>query len=120
MDFAEDLPDSCPPAGASDQALNGVYRLAPSSEPTAACFASHAALGKALPKSLKDGCGWASCSLTTEPTVLKKLSKLRHRYAFKLSIPLGAGLSLKERIHIHFWRSKEFDPSTSVIEVEDV
>lgn len=120
MDFAEELPASCPPARASDEALNGVYRLASSDEPTADCFASHAALGKPMPKSLTDSCGWASCSLTTEPGVLKKLRKLRHRYAFKLSIPAGAGLSLRERIHVHFWRSKEFDLTTSVVEVGEI
>ncbi len=120
MDFAEELPDSCPPRDAEDVELQGVYRLAPTSSPTEQHFASHAALGKVPPRSLTDLCRWASCSLTTDPSKLKKLSKLRHRFAIRMNIPKGAGLSLRHSIHIDFWRSVDFDPTTAIDGLEDV
>lgn len=120
MDFAEDLPDQCPPSDAKDVALFDVYRLSHSNSVTANDFASHAALGRVPPKSLKDMCIWASCSLTTEPVILKKLKKLKHRYALKLTIPDGSGLSKKKQIHVDFWRYSTFDPLTAIDEVKDI
>lgn len=117
MDFAEQLPPSCPPTEASDGPLEGVYRLAPEEKPKPEHFMSHAALGRQLPSSLTDLCGWASCSLTTNPQALKKLRKLKHKYAFQMKIPAGSGLSMQKNIHIHFWRSKSFDPVSAVVAV---
>ena len=120
MDFAEELPPACPPTDASDGALEGIYRLAPEEQPKPEHFISHAAQGRNLPSTLTDLCGWASCSLTTDPESLKKLSKLKHKYAFKMKIPAGSGLSKKSNSHVHFWRSRDFDPVASVISVGEV
>lgn len=120
MDFAEALPDSCPPGDAKDVELNDVFRLAPVSIPSEEHFKSHAALGKTPPRFNVDECRWASCSLTTDPIILKKLSKLRHRFALKMNIPVGAGVSKKDGIHIDFWRSSAFDPISAVIGTEEV
>lgn len=120
MDFAEKLPDSCPPSDATDVELSGVYRLTPTDSPTEQHFASHAALGKVPPRSLSDLCRWASCSLTTDPRTLKKLSKLRHRFAVRLNIPSGSGLSKKYAVHVDFWRSINFDPTTAIDGLEEV
>lgn len=120
MNFAEELPDSCPPADAEDRELENVYRLASNSTPSVNDFASHAALGKTPPKSLGDPCRWASCSLTTDPAKLKKLSKLKHRFAVRLKIPSGSGLSKSRQIHIDFWRASGFDPLAAIEDIEDL
>lgn len=119
MDFAESLPDACPPSDAQDVELNDVFRLAPEETPCLDHFRSHAALGKNPPKYLNDHCRWASCSLTTDPQTLRKLSKLKHRYAVKMSIPEGAGLSKRDKIHIDFWRSSAFDPLAAIVGLEE-
>jgi hypothetical protein len=120
MNFAEELPDACPPSDAKDVPLTDVYRLSHTDNFTEGEFASHAALGRTPPKSLNDMCRWSSCSLTTHPVVLKKLRKLKHRFALKLSIPAGAGVSKRKEIHVDFWRYEHFDPSTAVVTVEDI
>lgn len=120
MDFAEELPAACPPHDAEDVELLGIYRLTCSDSLCESDFASHAALGKTPPKALEDACRWSSCSLTTNPVLLRKLSKLRHRYAVKLNIPVGAGLSKAKNCHVDFWRSKSFDLVAAVECVEGV
>lgn len=118
--FAEPLPNACPPGDALDIELENVFRLAPGNSPSIDHFLSYAALGKIPPKALNDECRWASCSLTTDPKALKKLSKLKHRFAVKLRIPAGSGMSKRNNIHIDFWRSSIFDPIKSVESVEEV
>lgn len=118
MEFAEDLPDLCPPKDAEDIELNDVFRLAPVRAPSLGHFASHAAQGKHPPKSLPDSCRWASCSLTTNPQKLRKLSKLKHKFAYRMRIPVGAGVSKMKDIHIDFWRASTFDPVAAVVQVE--
>jgi hypothetical protein len=116
--FAENLPDQCPPSTAVDAAWTNVFRLTDDQPVTEESFASHAALGKGIPKSLANLCAWSSCSLTTEPATLKKLKKLRHKFAVKLDIPAGAGRTLKKGIHIDFWRYANFDVLSAVVAVE--
>lgn len=120
MEYAEQLPDACPPSDATEDALENVYRLAPGAPATAEHFSSYAAQGKPCPKTLRDLCSWYSCSLTTDPGALKKLSKLKHRVALKLSIPAGSGVSRQKRIHIDFWSGAGFDPLSCIVGTENV
>lgn len=119
MKFAEKLPDACPPSDAVDTELLGVFRLTDRPDCSEEHFKSHAALGKPLPRSLGDICRWSSCSLTTDPHVLKKLKKMKHRFAVKLNIPIGSGVSKSGGIHIDFWRLATFDPTVAVVGLEE-
>lgn len=118
MEFAEELPDKCPPRSAQSVDLANVFRLTSERVPTANSFRSHAALGKRLPKGLTDACAWASCSLTTEPAMLKKLKRLRYPYAARLALPASAGVSRRNGTHIDFWCSKGFALESAVEAVE--
>lgn len=120
--FAEKLPEQCPPHYAEDQELNGFYRLLDSKDCTEECFSSHAALGKAKPKTVTD-CAWASCSLTSDPRTLSKFPQFKdtHKWAAKVYIPKGAGRSTIRKSHADFWRyvGFEFTPLVLGIEVLD-
>jgi hypothetical protein len=73
-----------------------------------------------MPKSLRDPCRWASCSLTTDPAMLKKLKGMPHGYAARLRIPAGTGMSKSGGIHVDFWRFANIDLSAYVEETVDV
>lgn len=118
--FAEALPMECPPSKAVEQDWAEIYRLSFDSRPAEKHFKSYAALGKPVPRSLNDPCRWASCSLTTEPAMLKKLRSMRHPYAFKMSLPSSGGRSHADGIHVDFWRYAGFDVVSSVIDVEAI
>ena len=122
MNFHEPLPEKCPPAEASDQPLEGIYRLLTTEEATEESFASHIALGKE-PYPTVCPCIQSACSLVYDPKKYKLLPRLKdHKWAAKLSIPKGAGLSLttKNKNHVSFWRSQGFDIVSSVLEVVEI
>jgi hypothetical protein len=120
--YGEALPSQCPPDDATDEALDPVYRLVPQQQPDLSCFASHNALGKAKPPTVKaSDCQWASCSLNRTVDALLKIKGLRKRNRFvaQLSIPNGSGLCLEDDKsgHVDFWRFDHFDVSKAVQDV---
>ncbi|MBB6229155.1 hypothetical protein FHS79_003356 [Polymorphobacter multimanifer] len=92
MDFAEPLPESCPPSWAQDCSLTGRYRAVVANPPTEACFASHSALGIRRHSNVSP-CDHASCSLMATPEALRCLQNIRRKNNFivKLEISEGCG-----------------------------
>lgn len=121
--FGEDLPgqaDQCPPAEASNSALEAVFRLIPIDAPTDETFKSFAALGEERPGSVNaTDCEWASCSLRTDIEMLLKMKGLRRRNPFvaTLSIPAGSGRHTIGGTHVNFWRHHDFSIAGAVVKV---
>lgn len=127
MDGLEDLPAGCPPCGAKDIELTGVYRVVTCADPTEDEFKSHAARKLRL-RPPATPCEWASCSLfgsrDKAVDIAGKLPKPRfsNPHLAVLNIDLGDGKSLvnARSTHIHFWAAEGFDPLGAVVEVEKV
>jgi len=118
VNYGETLPSQCPTDDAKDEALDPVYRLVPTEAPSAPCFASHNALGKVKPATIKStDCQWASCSLHKSVDALLKIKGLRKRNPFvaQLVVPGGSGVCVvNDNGHVDFWRYEHFDLSTAV------
>ncbi len=115
--FMEELPDSCPPAGAGPFAYEAVYRFVNSNPATDEDFASHKAMeaktGKGRPKSVTP-CFWAATSLWLDRDfAFETLPKLRGKFTLlaKIKITKECGVSILKRSHISFWRYATFKPS---------
>ena len=122
--FGENLPgvpDQCPPADASNSALETVFRLVPIDAPTEETFMSLAALGEVRPATINaTECEWASCSLRTDLAMLLKMKGLRRRnpYVATLSIPEGSGRhTVGQSTHVNFWRYHDFSIAGAVVTV---
>lgn len=127
MDWLEKLPVNCPPSGAADIALEGVYRIISCADPTMDDFKSHAALNFPIRPGV-DPCEWSSCSLFTSRDkaidIAGKLSKFRFSDAHLalVNISPGDGRSLvnERTAHVHFWASKKFSLGAAIVDVEKV
>lgn len=120
--FDELLPAQCPPASASEQGYEMVFRLVPSNPPSKAHFASKAAEGQRCPPAI-DPCSWASCSFFTyKPIDLLKLPRIRRKYNFvaKVKIPESTGRSILKDRHVDYWRYTGVNPAAFVVSVEAV
>lgn len=118
--YGELLPPQCPPATAGENALVEVYRLVPTEQPDTAAFASFAANGDKKPDTYEvSDCDWASCSLRTTAAALLKLTGLRKRNPFivTLTIPEGSGKHTTSGTHINFWRYSHFNLVSAVTNV---
>jgi hypothetical protein len=127
MVYKEVLPDQCPPEGALDQPLPGVWRKVSTKDFSEQDFLSHAALGK--PRSpIVSECHHASCSFFQSKdkliNVFTRLPKSRKKplAVVKLDIPIGSGLSVRNEKtgHIDLWMFGGFSPIESVISLEEV
>lgn len=125
-EFAEVLPDQCPPTDALAKFNFNVVRLVPGSQATYADFASHAAKGMAI-RGDCDPCRWASCSLFLAPdrdlkgpTPVMKLPRLRNLcYLAFLTVDGSSGQCLPgARGHLDFWMYASFAPVEAVTKVE--
>ena len=116
LDFAEQLPEQCPPADASDVELEEVYRLVRSKNVDIEVFKSHAALGKVPPKGM-DLCRWSSCSLLLDGKRSKLPALKDCDWAARLVVPKGAGMSKQKKNHVDFWCGKHFSLEGAVVEV---
>lgn len=124
--YCEELPPSCPPAKAIEDAIGPVFRRTDQDPPSKDDFVSHAALGKkaAFPV---DPCRWASCSLFRDKSqianISSKLPKPRTfaNFIAELTIPAGSGRWIEgKKGHIDFWMYGAFDPLTAVTTVESL
>ena len=112
--FLEPLPSACPPTSAFEPTGLTVYRLAVSSPPSLTDFASHVALGIALPTTV-DECRARSCSVfdsLEKLEGLRRLPRLRaHRVALQVLLDESAGVVLPSGSgHIDWWLYRGFDP----------
>ena len=122
MGYWEELPLQCPPAEASEDAIELAYRVVYSNPPNREHFRSQRYLNRQLSPG-GDECRHASCSLcaTIErarlfcglPKVKAKVPLIAH-----MSIPQGSGRQLTKKDHIDFWIYDDFDPCSAVVEVE--
>lgn len=127
MDWLEDLPAGCPPCGAKDVELLGVYRVVTTDKPTEGDFQSHAARNVPL-RPPATPCDWASCSLFISRDkaieIAGKLPKPRfsNPHLALLNIAQGDGKSLvnQRSTHVHFWAAKDFDTLSAIVGVEKV
>ena len=122
MQFAEPLPDQCPPPDAADSGFPPLYRIVTTQNPTEEDFCSSAARGIPAPEGV-DGCRWASCSLVLDAKKQKKLPKFKdtHHYAAKLNLPAGAGKARKTgRNHFDFWRANTCNILAAIEQVVEI
>ena len=118
LKFKENLPASCPPAGAGPKAYAAVWRFVNSNPITDKDFASYYALGKKPPPTVPL-CRWASTSLfLTKEAAYKLLPKPRQRFKYiaQVSVTDKCGVSILKRSHIDFWRFDTFTPTVTAIE----
>lgn len=112
----------CPPNEASDEAIGPVFRFVKESPPSADCFASKAAMNEEPAIGFTGtACAWASCSMFTDPSAMRKLRGLKKRYPFiaTLNIPAGSGRHAGSGKHLDFWRYATCDLTTHVAHVEE-
>lgn len=126
MNFAEKLPDACPPPEASETKFNPAYRIVRANPPNQGCFASNTKLGQHQPAGV-DPCRFASCSLFTDIQKAKNIARLpKFRNSepkiAKLLLPATAGVSIlnKETKHIDLWFYEGFDPLSAIVTLEEV
>lgn len=118
--FCDELPTSCPPAGADSGALGSVFRAVSANPPTSTCFLSHAKLG--LPSGNADPCRVASCSLLPTKEAVTRIKRLKKRFPYvaRLDVPAGAGKHVATAGHIDFWAFAGFDFHSAVQAVEAI
>ena len=124
-EFAENLPEQCPPSGAVAPKDAPLIRLAKTNTPTAACFDSHAKRGLPI-RGDTSPCRHASCSMFEHDTKGEQLNAMRalphfknFSFAFIVHVSPAAGLALYgERKHVDLWMFKGFDPVDAVASVE--
>lgn len=120
--YKEKLPNECcPPPESKDVGLTDVWRFLRSSQPTEACFASHAAKNIENKKAVCP-CKWASCSLYQGERNTKEMLKLQMFKNFvaraKVEIPAGSGHSKQDGTHVDFWEFDHFSFISAVVQVE--
>lgn len=128
--FMEELPDSCPPAGAAPFDYEIIFRFANCNPVTDDDFASHKVLedkakaagvkSKGRPKDVPP-CVWSATSLwLTREAALGVLALLKMRGKFKflaqVKITKECGVSILKRSHISFWRYATFKPKVHSVE----
>jgi hypothetical protein len=120
--FMEELPDSCPPAGAAAIGYDAVYRYVNSKPVTDQDFDSHKALekrgGKGRPRSIPP-CIWAATSLfVTRDSAYEVLPKVRQNYKLLATVKITqqCGVGILKRQHISFWRYATFKPKVHSVE----
>lgn len=124
-EFAEPLPQQCPPANAQPLEEATLIRLAKQSNPTPDCFLSHAARGLPIKGDI-DPCCYASCSFFQHDEKGEQLNAMRllprfrnFTHAFLLSVGPEAGLALvNAKKHVDFWMFKGFNPVSAVTTVQ--
>lgn len=125
IEFAEPLPQQCPPANAQPLEASTLIRLAKRSSPTAECFLSHAARGLPIKGDI-DPCSYASCSFFEHDEKGEQLNAMRQlprfrsfSYAFLLAVGPDAGLALANgKKHVDLWMFKGFNPVSAVTTVQ--
>lgn len=120
--FAEPLPQNCPPAEATEDSFESVYRLVANNPPLEGDFHSKALLGEACPDGICE-CVWASCSLFAKARTLRKYTRLRKEFPYlaELTLPDGVGKAIQgnsKRGHVDFWRYSETSLQNYVVNVE--
>lgn len=114
--YAEDLPNKCPPDDAEDKSWDALYRAVPDKHVSAEHFASKAANGE-KPSPLDDPCRFSSCSMYTAPRPAEKMlqyPRYQNGSVVKLKISVGSGMSKKKKQHVDFWAFRNFDFLTAV------
>lgn len=108
-EYAEDLPDECPPHEAVDMEHQSVYRFLRSGNASPDEFLSHAALNKKNRLGVNE-CSFSSCSLLADYNkYLKNIPNMRkaHTHIARLTIPEGTGKtkpkSKNGTVHFDFW-----------------
>lgn len=114
MDFADELPPSCPPPDAMEITdVRFVYRLVTSSPPATLDFCNHRVLYPA--KIFQDECEARSLSVFDQIQSARELAKLpNHKGKFICRIQLRPGAGKVKRTgrrsgHYSWWRYAEFD-----------
>ena len=117
MDFCEQLPEGCPPAGAREiREEREVYRLVRSNPPTESDFASHRALYPR--KYFRDECLARALSVNDSVQSARmtlKLPSMRDKALLVCRVRLlrGAGSILQtggNSGHYSWWQARDFDP----------
>lgn len=123
MRYLEELPEQCPPAEATNNALGPAFRILPSAQPAIEHFHSYKKLGLPKPDGVDD-CRYVSCSLFTEESRARKIAGLPKKRAAsthlaKLMIPHGVGAALvnEKTKHVDFWMFDTFNVAAAVEEV---
>lgn len=126
-EFAEPLPEQCPPANAHPLEDAIVIRLATQPNPAPECFLSYAALGRPIRGDI-DPCRYASCSVYVQDekgeeqlNAIRRLPRFKKfKHAFLLKIDPNAGLALVNAAtkHVDLWMFKGFDPVSAVVSVQ--
>ena len=125
MDYLEPLPPQCPPDAAIDQAIPVAYRVVGANPATSACFESQAAKNRPLLE-IDNACSHRSCSMFTSfdkaSNIASRLPKPRESGPLiaTVTIPTGAGRSKIARKHIDLWFYKSFNPTASVLKIEEL
>ena len=117
---AEVMPESCPPANASELERQEAYRFVEASDVTIDDFKSKAALGLSVPPNMC-ACKWASCSLIPGEypnSKIRKLPLFKHRnFMARVQIDEQSGIGAKTERHIDLWMYATFDPTSAVKEI---
>ena len=124
-EFAETLPEQCPPNEATPLSDAVLIRLAKKATPTLECFSSHAARGLPIRGDV-DPCCHASCSFFEHDEKGEQLNAMRllprfknFTHAFLLSVGPEAGLALvSAKKHVDLWMFKSFNPVAAVTTVQ--
>lgn len=119
MEFAEDLPKSCPPEDANDREFDSIFRALPNEAINEKHFLSKLACGEKVPYGT-DACRFASCSMFTTKRAAQKMlqyPKYTGGTLAELEIPKGSGESKKKKQHVDFWAYKGFSFLSAVKEI---
>lgn len=115
-DWAESLPDQCPPLTAHDPSNRTFYRLTQGFPPTAADFVSHRHKKPNARISGISECQRSACSVISTREACTKLLKLptqKNKKIVSLVLTSGSGVieqTGREKSHFSWWIARSFDP----------
>ena len=116
IEFADTLPEGCPPGEASSpKSEHLVYRLVESNPPTEVDFTSHWKLYPHKRHTYSNECiarAVSVCQTVEQCQNLKSLPTMRGKLACRVKITPEAGIILLNRKsgHISWWLAMSFDP----------
>lgn len=117
-EWAEPLPDECPPDDAASPEGETYYRMVESFPPTDKDFVSHRELYPNKDFKNVPECVARSCSVFSEYGCCAELTKLprhKHKRVVSLELDTSSGVVLRtfrRQHHYSWWRSQNFDPVT--------
>lgn len=122
LEWAENLPEGCPPSGASPPSNKTYFRLVDEIPPSNGDFCSQRILYPAQVFRVSECIARALSLFSSEKEAVKmrKFPRLKHKKLVAITLPPESGyiLQTSRKNHFSWWRTKSFNPIANCMSVD--